>query len=64
MREYLILMSVTDKRCEGISDSEVSDLSPAILTRDSVPVPLSHSRLTGISYGVIQRINSKMKVGQ
>ena len=28
-------------------------------------VPLRQlSRLTGISYGVIQRINSKMKVGQ
>ncbi len=35
-----------------------------IYDKPMVYYPISALRLTGISYGVIQRINGKMKVGQ
>lgn len=47
------------------SDKSLTTLKLVVLIVIQYGAPLRQlSRLTGISYGVIQRINGKMKVGQ
>jgi hypothetical protein len=48
-----------------LQKNEKTDRNEILVEAILYGVPLRQlSRLTGISYGVIQRINSKMKVGQ
>ena len=48
-----------------LQKKEKTDRNEILIEAIQYGIPLRQlSRLTGISYGVIQRINSKMKVGQ